>query len=114
MAASPFASTNGSPMSPTVHAAKGLEFEQVFIVGLEQDLFPHAALFSDEERDPEEERRLFYVALTRAKNKLHLSYAQSRTIYGRQVNNIPSEFIFDLEEKLEIPPAKKEYLDIIE
>ena len=83
----------------TVHAAKGLEFDYVFIVGLEQDLFPHAG-FGNEDRDAEEERRLFYVAITRARKKVYLSYAQTRTIYGSRQITSPSEFILDLPENL--------------
>jgi DNA helicase-2/ATP-dependent DNA helicase PcrA len=86
----------------TVHASKGLEFEYVFIAGLEQDLFPFKHL--DEENvdksEEEEERRLFYVALTRAKKKVYLSYAMVRTIYGAQRVNTPSEFIGDIEKSL--------------
>jgi DNA helicase-2/ATP-dependent DNA helicase PcrA len=82
----------------TVHAAKGLEFRHVFIVGLEQDLFPHRRL--DESSDEEEERRLFYVALTRAKEKLHLSYAATRTIFGSRQFNIASEFLNDITDDL--------------
>lgn len=85
----------------TVHASKGLEFDYVFIVGLEEGLFPHQRM--DEggisKDQAEEERRLFYVALTRAKKKLFLSYAQTRTIFGSRQVNIPSEFIFDIEEE---------------
>jgi DNA helicase-2/ATP-dependent DNA helicase PcrA len=73
----------------TVHASKGLEFDHVFIVGLEQGLFPH-------DDDGEEERRLFYVALTRARKKLYLSWAQIRTIFGAQKVNMASEFIDDV------------------
>ncbi|HEU5114776.1 MAG TPA: UvrD-helicase domain-containing protein [Candidatus Paceibacterota bacterium] len=84
----------------TVHASKGLEFEYVFITGLEQDLFPHRAMESKrEKRDDEEERRLFYVAVTRAKKKLFLSHASMRTIYGARQIAVPSEFIFDIPEK---------------
>jgi DNA helicase II / ATP-dependent DNA helicase PcrA len=85
----------------TVHASKGLEFDYVFVSGLEQDLFPHAGLASsDERRDNEEERRLFYVALTRAREKLFLTYAQTRLIFGSRQLNSPSEFIFDISEDL--------------
>ncbi len=84
----------------TVHAAKGLEFRHVFIVGLEQNLFPHQRHDNDETRDTEEERRLFYVALTRAKEKLRLSYAQIRTIYGSRQPTLPSEFIGDIAPEL--------------
>ncbi len=82
----------------TVHASKGLEFDYVFISGLEQDLFPHQRLGKDElsQGEAEEERRLFYVALTRARKKVFLSYAQLRTIFGAQKVNTPSEFIEDI------------------
>ena len=79
----------------TVHASKGLEFSHVFIAGLEQDLFPHANGKATKE-GREEERRLFYVALTRARHKLYLSYAQLRTIYGMKQVTTPSEFIYDI------------------
>ena len=84
----------------TVHASKGLEFKAVFITGLEQDLFPHQAMARDEKRDDEEERRLFYVAVTRAEEKLFLTYAQMRTIFGQRQMTMPSEFIFDIDESL--------------
>ncbi len=83
----------------TVHAAKGLEFNYVFVVGLEQDLFPHARISGDG-RNAEEERRLFYVAITRAREKLYLSYAQTRTIYGSRRINLPSEFLLDISDDL--------------
>jgi DNA helicase II / ATP-dependent DNA helicase PcrA len=85
----------------TVHASKGLEFDYVFIAGLEEDLFPHQRL-NKEEMSPsqcEEERRLFYVAITRARKKVFLSYAQLRTIYGSQKVNAPSSFIEDIGEE---------------
>lgn len=86
----------------TVHASKGLEFDAVFIAGLEDGLFPHQRM--DEEKitpeEAEEERRLFYVAVTRAREKLFLSYTQSRTMFGRRMVNLPSEFIFDIPENL--------------
>jgi DNA helicase-2/ATP-dependent DNA helicase PcrA len=86
----------------TVHAAKGLEFEYVFITGLEEDLFPHKKMDKGkfDERQAEEERRLFYVALTRAKKKLYLSYASVRTIFGSKQVNMPSEFLMDIDEEL--------------
>lgn len=79
----------------TVHAAKGLEFPYVFITGLEEGLFPHERL-DEATIDLEEERRLFYVALTRASKKLHLTYAHLRTIYGSQRVNIPSSFLNEI------------------
>jgi DNA helicase-2/ATP-dependent DNA helicase PcrA len=84
----------------TVHAAKGLEFSYVFIAGLEQDLFPHQREFTASPEDREEERRLFYVALTRAKKKVFLSWANWRTIFGQREVNSPSEFIYDVPEHL--------------
>ena len=81
----------------TVHASKGLEFKYVFVVGLEDGLFPNRRdgdVKSGE--DSEEERRLFYVALTRAKEKLFLTYANFRTIFGSRQINAPSEFISDI------------------
>ena len=79
----------------TVHASKGLEFDYVFITGLEQDLFPHQGMGTGEKtpEEMEEERRLFYVALTRARIKLFLTYAEMRTIYGSQQMNLPSIFL---------------------
>ncbi len=79
----------------TIHAAKGLEFPYVFISGLEQGLFPHERL-DDGKIDNEEERRLFYVALTRAEKKVFLTYAHMRTIFGNQRVNVPSEFLNDI------------------
>jgi DNA helicase-2/ATP-dependent DNA helicase PcrA len=86
----------------TVHAAKGLEFEHVFVAGLEENLFPLKHLDEGEisKSEEEEERRLFYVAITRAKKKLYLSYSIVRTIYGSERVNAPSEFINDIEKKL--------------
>jgi DNA helicase-2/ATP-dependent DNA helicase PcrA len=83
----------------TVHAAKGLEFDHVFITGMEQDLFP-SRRSQDESRDlseREEERRLFYVALTRAAKKVFLTYASFRTIFGTRQINAPSEFLSDID-----------------
>lgn len=80
----------------TIHMAKGLEFENVYIVGLEEDLFPSQMMLSSR-ADLEEERRLFYVAITRAKNKLFLSYALSRYRFGRLKNCEPSRFIDEVD-----------------
>jgi DNA helicase-2/ATP-dependent DNA helicase PcrA len=82
----------------TIHAAKGLEFPIVFITGLEEGLFPHERL-DDTGIDQEEERRLFYVAITRAAKKLFLTYAHVRTIYGSQRVNVPSSFLNDISKK---------------
>jgi DNA helicase II / ATP-dependent DNA helicase PcrA len=83
----------------TVHASKGLEFEYVFITGLEEDLFPHQRMNATKNKeDSEEERRLFYVAITRARKKIYLTYANTRTIFGSTQSNTPSQFISDIEE----------------
>ncbi len=86
----------------TVHASKGLEFEYVFIVGLEQDLFPHKRLSEENvtEEEAEEERRIFYVAVTRAKKKLYLTSCSLRTIFGSKQVNLPSEFLGDIDDSL--------------
>ncbi|MCX6738677.1 MAG: UvrD-helicase domain-containing protein [Candidatus Parcubacteria bacterium] len=86
----------------TVHAAKGLEFETVFITGLEDGLFPHKSFGESgvSQEHKEEERRLFYVAITRAKKRLFLSYASVRTIFGSRNMTVPSEFLSDIPEEL--------------
>ena len=82
----------------TIHAAKGLEFPYIYIVGLEENLFPsQLAVYSREEL--EEERRLFYVALTRAKKKVHLSYATSRWRWGQLIDCEPSRFLLEIDEE---------------
>jgi superfamily I DNA/RNA helicase len=78
----------------TVHAAKGLEFGVVIGVGMEVGLFPHER--SVEEGSLEEERRLFYVALTRAKDQLYLTWSRFRKKYGRTLQRLPSQFLDDL------------------
>ena len=81
----------------TVHSAKGLEFSYVFITGMEETLFPSAiASYSDEEI--EEERRLFYVAITRAKRKVSISFAQTRYRWGNLVSNRPSRFLQEIDD----------------
>lgn len=83
----------------TLHAAKGLEFDTVFIVGMEEGLFPHArSLFEAEEM--EEERRLCYVGMTRAKERLYLTHARRRLYFGQRTSNQVSRFVFDLPENL--------------
>lgn len=82
----------------TIHSAKGLEFDNVFIVGMEEGLFPHVnSMVSHEEI--EEERRLCYVAVTRAKKYLELVNAKRRMIYGQESSNLPSRFINEIDEK---------------
>lgn len=80
----------------TVHSAKGLEFRNVFVVGLEENLFP-SAMVGDSPRALEEERRLFYVAITRAEEHCYLSYAHSRFRYGKMEFGNPSRFLHDID-----------------
>lgn len=83
----------------TIHAAKGLEFDVVFVAGLEEGLMPHEG-HGDEERDEEEERRLFYVAVTRARKLLYLTLARVRRIYGTDYLQEPSSFLRDIDQGL--------------
>ena len=85
----------------TLHAAKGLEFPVVFIAGLEEGLFPHSRAL-DDEKELEEERRLAYVGITRAKRRLYLSHAWRRATWGMGQASVPSRFL------MEIPPALME------
>lgn len=83
----------------TMHSAKGLEFPVVFIIGMEEGVFPHSRAFLDNE-ELEEERRLAYVGITRAEEKLYLSCAQMRTLFGRTTANPPSRFLDEIPEEL--------------
>ena len=82
----------------TIHLAKGLEFPHVFVVGLEEDLFP-SAMSMNTRSELEEERRLFYVALTRAEHQAYLTYAQSRYRWGKLVDSEPSRFIEEIDDQ---------------
>lgn len=83
----------------TIHSSKGLEFRQVFVVGMEEDLFPSQMMMQSRE-DLEEERRLFYVATTRAMDKLYLTYALSRYRFGRLLNCEPSRFLEEVDQNM--------------
>ena len=83
----------------TIHSSKGLEFDTVFITGLEDGLCPHERSLN-ENNGLEEERRLMYVAITRAKNKLYLTLSQSRMTYGQPTYNLPSRFLDEIPESL--------------
>ncbi|MBM7854271.1 DNA helicase-2/ATP-dependent DNA helicase PcrA [Desulfohalotomaculum tongense] len=83
----------------TLHTAKGLEFPVVFLAGMEEGVFPISRSL-DEEKEMEEERRLCYVGITRAKEELYLSHCWTRTLFGRRENNMPSRFIGEIPEKL--------------
>ena len=83
----------------TLHAAKGLEFDNVFIIGMEEGLFPHSRSMLDPQQI-EEERRLAYVGMTRARKKLYLTYATNRLYFGTQSSNLVSRFVVDIPEEI--------------
>ncbi len=85
----------------TLHAAKGLEFPVVFMTGLEETIFPHSRALYDQ-HEMEEERRLCYVGMTRAKQELYLTYASSRMLYGGVQHNPPSRFLADIDGRMQI------------
>jgi DNA helicase-2/ATP-dependent DNA helicase PcrA len=90
----------------TMHAVKGLEFDYVFVIGVEEGLFPHLNSMNSED-ELEEERRLCYVAITRAKKKLYIINARSRLLYGKVSSNVPSRFIAEIGDDL-LDQEKKE------
>ncbi|MEF2248703.1 DNA helicase PcrA [Paenibacillus sp. IITD108] len=83
----------------TMHSAKGLEFPVVFIIGMEESVFPHSRALSDDE-ELEEERRLAYVGITRAEKQLYLTCARMRTLFGRTGMNMPSRFLDEIPDEL--------------
>ena len=83
----------------TAHASKGLEFPVVFIIGMEEGLFPHSNSL-DSKDELEEERRLCYVAMTRAKEKIYMTNARSRLYFGNTQQNLPSRFLSEIPEEL--------------
>ena len=94
--------TNGCVNLMTLHAAKGLEFPAVFLCGLEEGLFPSGQSAYDDDK-LEEERRLCYVGVTRAKKRLYLSYAKERTLYGRTEPALPSRFLSEMGDAIRMP-----------
>lgn len=84
----------------TLHAAKGLEFPVVFMVGMEEGLFPHSRIYESGPSELEEERRLCYVGMTRARQELHLTYARSRLQFGQRAYNEMSRFIGDMGDQI--------------
>lgn len=93
----------------TMHSAKGLEFPIVFIMGMEESIFPHIrSIKSDDEHEMEEERRICYVAITRAEEELYLTHATSRTLFGRIQSNAASRFLTEIPEDLLDKGKKKE------
>ncbi len=92
----------------TIHSAKGLEFPVVFLAGLEEGIFPHSRSLL--ERDElEEERRLMYVAITRAKDKLYMTHAKNRMLYGEVQSSAPSQFLDDIPEEVMDKPEKQKH-----
>lgn len=91
--------SQGNIILMTMHAAKGLEFPVVFIIGMEENIFPHARSIGDGD-EMEEERRLAYVGITRAEERLYITCAQSRTIFGRGSFNSPSRFISEISDEI--------------
>ena len=79
----------------TIHQSKGLEWPVVFLVGMEEGLFPHSRSFLNPD-ELEEERRLCYVGITRAKERLYLTYTKSRLFFGTRSNNLVSRFLIDI------------------
>jgi len=97
--------TNGCVNLMTLHAAKGLEFPNVFLCGMEEGLFPSAQSSFDDDK-LEEERRLCYVGVTRARKRLYLSYAKERMLYGRTEPALPSRFLTEMGDTIELPGTK--------
>jgi len=91
----------------TLHAAKGLEFPVVFIVGMEEGIIPHARVYEAGPAELEEERRLAYVGMTRAREELHLTYAQSRLQFGQRGYNPMSRFISDMGDQVANVPSQQ-------
>lgn len=89
----------------TLHAAKGLEFPVVFMVGMEEGIFPHSRIYEAGPGELEEERRLCYVGMTRAREELQLSYAASRLQFGQRGYNAPSRFLTDMGSSVATTPA---------
>ena len=95
------ADTQSGVTMMTMHSAKGLEFSIVFIMGMEESLFPHIrAIKSDDDHEMEEERRICYVAITRAEELLYITNATTRMLFGRSQSNMPSRFLKEIPEDL--------------
>lgn len=92
----------------TIHSAKGLEFNTVFLAGVEDHIIPHKRSITEDEKNIEEERRLFYVAITRAKRKLFISYANTRRTHDEQIMTSPSRFLDEIEKGLFSVPVEQE------
>ncbi len=104
---------NDAAVLMTLHASKGLEFDQVIIAGMEEGIFPHSRSI-DSKADLEEERRLCYVGMTRAKKKLHLTYTQNRMYFGTRSQNMTSRFIEELPEHVtQLQTAAKTTIGVV-
>ncbi len=95
----------------TMHNAKGLEFDHVFIVGIEDGLLPHSRSIDDVQK-LEEERRLLYVAITRAKKSVHLTYTRMRNVFGSISMAVPSRFLMEIDDDL-IDTENNRYYDLM-
>ena len=95
----------------TIHAAKGLEFPVVFMVGMEEGILPHSRVYEAGPSELEEERRLCYVGMTRARQELHLSYAQSRLQFGQRGYNPASRFLSDMGHEIMTAPTPSSFAD---
>jgi len=95
----------------TIHAAKGLEFPVVFVAGVEKDIIPHVRSMEEADANVEEERRLFYVALTRARKRLFLTFCSSRRRMGKPVEAFPSPFLDEIPpECVTVPGEEKDFV----
>ena len=98
-------------MLMTLHAAKGLEFPVVFMTGMEETLFPHSRALYDQ-NEMEEERRLCYVGMTRAKQELYMTFATSRLLYGGVQHNLPSRFLGDIDRGFQTANGSQDYFGL--
>ena len=98
-------------MLMTLHAAKGLEFPVVFMTGMEETVFPHSRALYDQS-EMEEERRLCYVGMTRAKQELYMIFATSRLLYGGVQHNLPSRFLGDIDRGFQTANSSQDYFDL--
>ena len=103
----------GAVVLMTMHMAKGLEFDAVFLTGMEEGLFPHARAMEDPE-ELEEERRLCYVGMTRARQRLWMTYAYRRRVHGRDQYNMPSRFLEEIPEECVLRTTRDPMLLVFE
>lgn len=108
------AAVDGAVTLMTLHAAKGLEFPVVHIIGMEEGILPHSRVFDSSPGELEEERRLCYVGMTRAKEELHLSYASNRLQFGQRSYNDPSRFLRDMGEDVFSQETHSEFEQVVD